>query len=76
MKYKLSKSYRDMITCQMLYLRYQSSHPLRTQPEAKPKALMSMSKVSRILNVPLETLNWMNRKYFNPQVNTNTGIAV
>ena len=31
-----------------------------------------MSKISRVLKVPLETLNWMDRKYFSPSVNTNT----
>ena len=52
---------KDVILRQMLYLRYQNPNPVMTVARTKPIPTLPMSIVSELLNVPLETLNWLNR---------------
>ena len=45
----------------MLYLRYSTDKPDKV---VKPKPILSMSLIAELLDAPLETLNWLDRKYF------------
>ena len=45
----------------MLHLKYGTDCPDKT---VKPSSIVAMSAVAQILGEPLETLNWLHRKYF------------
>ena len=45
----------------MLYLRYRCSQPVK---DPKPKPLMPMSKVAMKLKEKVESVRWLERKYF------------
>ena len=48
----------------MLRLKYGTDCPDKT---VKPPSIIAMSAVAHILGEPLETLNWLHRKYFTKQ---------
>ena len=62
--YFKSKLDRQLMLNKLLYLRYKTSTPNKVD---KPMALIPMSLVSLALKVPLHTIQWMERSYFNPQ---------
>ena len=62
--YHKSKLDRQLMLNKLLYLRYKTSTPNKG---VKPMALIPMSLVSLALKVPLHSLQWMERSYFNPQ---------
>ena len=56
-----SKAERDVLQLRMLYYRYGEKQPFRAK---RPRAVLPMSRVAELLQAPLETLNWLDRKYF------------
>ena len=61
---KYTKPESNLLQRRMLHLKYGTDCPDKT---TKPPSIVAMSAVAEILGEPLETLNWLHRKYFNKQ---------
>ena len=61
MKYIRTTQSKQLLLRRMLYLRYQTSAPDRTM---RPPAILPLALISELLKVPVGTLTWMHRQYF------------